>query len=61
MAATLRGLVVEDVAEIVDCLLVGAAACTETSPALADRRRDLAHRIGDALDEPLRPARAVTA
>ncbi|MEU5834539.1 hypothetical protein ABZ820_12815 [Streptomyces diacarni] len=48
MAAHLTGLGLDDVAEVVECLLIGADAAT--SPDLAARRRWLADGIGDALD-----------
>jgi len=49
MALHLTGLSAEDVAEVVDCLLLGADQTANEQ--IAQRRRDLAHRIGDALDE----------
>lgn len=39
-----------DAAEIVEGLLVAAAARETTAPELADRWREIAHQIGDALD-----------
>ncbi|MEU7092949.1 hypothetical protein [Kitasatospora aureofaciens] len=56
MAATVRGLAVEEIAEIVECLLLGAASAEQHAPLLADRRRALADALGDALGE--LPARA---
>lgn len=49
MALHLTGLSAEDVAEVVDCLLLGADQTANEQ--IAERRRDLAHSIGDALDE----------
>ncbi|MFD9952449.1 hypothetical protein [[Kitasatospora] papulosa] len=40
-----------DAAEIVEGLLVAAAARETTAPGLAGRWREIAHQIGDALDE----------
>lgn len=51
MALTVRGLGLGDLGEVVDCLLLGAAVVDDTAPGLAGYRRDLADRIGDALDE----------
>ncbi|MFE4051211.1 hypothetical protein [Streptomyces sp. YIM B13518] len=48
MALHLTGLSAEDIAEVVDCLLLGADQTA--SEQIAERRRDLAHGIGDALD-----------
>ncbi|MFF0395108.1 hypothetical protein ACFYSJ_04860 [Streptomyces sp. NPDC005248] len=50
MALHLTGLGQADVAEIVECLLLGSAHAAQDAPALADRRRELADTIGDALD-----------
>jgi hypothetical protein len=49
MALHLTGLSAEDLAEIVDCLLLGAEQTA--SDQIAERRRHIAHGIGDALDE----------
>lgn len=51
MALHLTGLSPDDVAEVVDCLLLGAEQTADTDGELAARRLSLAHRIGDALDE----------
>jgi hypothetical protein len=51
MAIHLTGLTADDVAEVVDCLLLGAEHTADTNGELAARRLSLAHRIGDALDE----------
>ncbi|MGW3110528.1 hypothetical protein [Streptomyces sp. NPDC001091] len=51
MALHLTGLSTEDLAEVVECLLVGADHCAGHAPELAAHRRDLAHWIGDSLDE----------
>jgi hypothetical protein len=48
MALHLTGLSAEDIAEVVDCLLLGADQTA--SEQIAERRRHLAHGIGDALD-----------
>lgn len=48
MALHLTGLSTEDVAEVVDCLLLGAEQTANAQ--IAERRRQLAHGIGDALD-----------
>ena len=48
MAAQLTGLGLDDVAEVVECLLMGADAASSVE--LAARRRALADGIGDALD-----------
>ncbi|MCP8712544.1 hypothetical protein [Streptomyces sp. AC04842] len=48
MALHLTGLSGEDIAEVVDCLLLGADQTA--NPDIAERRRQLAHGIGDALD-----------
>lgn len=48
MALHLTGLSAEDVAELVDCLLLGADHTANAQ--IAERRRHLAHGIGDALD-----------
>ncbi|MFD8509638.1 hypothetical protein ACFV27_00630 [Streptomyces antimycoticus] len=50
MAVQMTGLGSGDYAEIVDCLLLGAAVCAETSPQLCAYRQRLADQIGDALD-----------
>lgn len=47
MAVHLTGLTCDDVAEVVECLLIGAEAAAHP---VAERRRNLAHRLGDALD-----------
>ncbi|MEU9643622.1 hypothetical protein [Streptomyces sp. NPDC048188] len=49
MALHLTGLCAEDLAEVVDCLLLGAEHTA--SRELSARRRHIAHRIGDALDQ----------
>ncbi|MGW0347589.1 hypothetical protein ACWDX8_13405 [Streptomyces anthocyanicus] len=54
MALHLTGLSAEDVAEVVDCLLLGADHTA--NPQIAERRRHLAHGIGDALDSMPAPA-----
>ncbi|MFI7394051.1 hypothetical protein [Streptomyces tendae] len=41
----------DDVAEIIDALLSTADGCADRAPALAARRRQLAHDMGDALDQ----------
>ncbi|WP_199807456.1 hypothetical protein [Streptomyces sp. NRRL F-5650] len=38
-------------AEIIDALLSTADGCEDRAPALAARRRQLAHDMGDALDQ----------
>ncbi|MFE1926504.1 hypothetical protein ACFW91_28585 [Streptomyces asoensis] len=48
MAIYLTGLSAEDVAEVVDCLLLGADHTANGQ--ISARRRDLAHSLGDALD-----------
>ncbi|MGA5605948.1 hypothetical protein ACPCUF_33865 [Streptomyces griseoincarnatus] len=48
MALHLTGLSGEDIAEVVDCLLLGADQTA--NPDIADRRRHIAHALGDALD-----------
>lgn len=48
MALQLSGLSTEDLAEVVDCLLLGAEQTV--NPDIAERRRHIAHGIGDALD-----------
>ncbi|WP_327421872.1 hypothetical protein OG763_15150 [Streptomyces sp. NBC_01230] len=50
MALHLAGLGHDDVAEIVECLLLGSAHAAQDAPALAGHRRKLADTIGDALD-----------
>ncbi|MFZ3556439.1 MULTISPECIES: hypothetical protein [unclassified Streptomyces] len=57
MAVHLTGLTSDDVAEVVECLLIGAATA---APPISDRRRDLAHRLGDALDLLPEPTREDT-
>ncbi|MFF7901211.1 hypothetical protein ACFZCV_20800 [Streptomyces sp. NPDC007920] len=49
MALHVTGLSTEDIAEVVDCLLLGADQTA--SAEISARRRQLAHHIGDALDE----------
>ncbi|WP_199807865.1 hypothetical protein [Streptomyces sp. NRRL S-350] len=56
MAATVKGLGVAEVVEIVDCLLLGAAVVEPDAPELADRRRGIADELGDALDRLPGPA-----
>jgi hypothetical protein len=51
MALHLTGLGADDLADLVDCLLLGAEQTADTDGELAARRLSLAHRIGDALDE----------
>ncbi|MFE7232531.1 hypothetical protein ACFVAF_18095 [Streptomyces sp. NPDC057596] len=51
MALHITGLSPGDLAEVVECLLVGADHCTDHAPELADQRRAIAHRLGDALDQ----------
>ncbi|MGX1513955.1 hypothetical protein [Streptomyces collinus] len=55
MAVHVTGLGPGDLAEVVDCLLLGSAVCAETCPRLSARRRELADAIGDALDALPRP------
>ncbi|MGW3735199.1 hypothetical protein [Streptomyces sp. NPDC005148] len=50
MALHLTGLGHDDVAENVECLLLGSAQAAADAPGLADRRRKLADSIGDAFD-----------
>ncbi|MEU2111854.1 hypothetical protein [Streptomyces sp. NPDC019507] len=50
MAVHLTGLTCDDVAEVVECLLLGAKDAATHAPELADRRQNLADRLGDALD-----------
>ncbi|MFI5629149.1 hypothetical protein ACIA8E_07175 [Streptomyces sp. NPDC051664] len=50
MALNLTGLGHDDVAEIVECLLLGSAHAAQDAPRLAGRRRELADTIGDAFD-----------
>lgn len=50
MAVQLNGLTTDDLAEIVECLIIGADSSADRAPALTARRRELAHRIGDGLD-----------
>jgi hypothetical protein len=61
MAVHMTGLGPGDYAEIVDCLLLGAAVCADTSPELCAYRQGLADRIGDALDTLPGPRRPETA
>ncbi|MFE9937368.1 hypothetical protein [Streptomyces hirsutus] len=49
MALHLTGLSAEDLAEVVDCLLLGAEQTINDQ--IAERRRRIAHGIGDALDQ----------
>lgn len=56
MALHVTGLGPGDLAEVVDCLLLGSAVCAETCPALSARRRELADALGDALDRLPRPS-----
>jgi len=56
MALHITGLAPGDVAEVIECLLVGADHCTDHAPELAEHRRALAHRLGDALDQLPTPA-----
>lgn len=49
MALHLTGLSAEDLAEVVDCLLLGAEQTANHQ--IAERRRYIAHGIGDALDQ----------
>lgn len=58
MAIHLTGLNCDDVAEVVECLLLGAEQATGHAPDLSARRQSLADRLGDALD--LLPAPANT-
>ncbi|MFJ2717452.1 hypothetical protein [Streptomyces sp. NPDC087437] len=51
MALHLTGLSTEDIAEVINCLLLGAEQTAEEDGQLAAHRLSLAHRIGDALDE----------
>ncbi|WP_183154757.1 hypothetical protein [Streptomyces shenzhenensis] len=48
MALQLSGLSADDLAEVVDCLLLGAEQTANSE--IAERRRSIAHGIGDALD-----------
>lgn len=50
MAIHLTGLNCDDVAEVVECLLLGAEQAAGHAPQIAARRRSLADRLGDALD-----------
>lgn len=50
MAVHLTGLTCDDVAEVVECLVLGADQAAERAPELAARRRSLADRLGNALD-----------
>lgn len=66
MAVQMTGLGPGDYAEIVDCLLLGAAVCAQTSSELRAYRQRLADVIGDALDtlpgpRPVEPAPAPAA
>lgn len=56
MALHVTGLGPGDLAEVVDCLLLGSAVCAETCPVLSARRRELADALGDALDRLPRPS-----
>lgn len=49
MALHLTGLTAEDLAEVVDCLLLGAEQTINDQ--IAEQRRHIAHSIGDALDQ----------
>ncbi|MGW2210148.1 hypothetical protein [Streptomyces sp. NPDC001781] len=51
MALHITGLAHGDVAEVIECLLVGADHCSDHAPELAEQRRAIAHRLGDALDQ----------
>lgn len=56
MAIHLTGLSADDIAEVVDCLLLGAEHAADFESETAAHRLSLAHRIGDALDQlPPRP------
>ncbi|MFI0236366.1 hypothetical protein [Streptomyces sp. NPDC016845] len=57
MAVHLTGLTSDDVAEVVECLLIGAATA---APPVAEKRRSLADRLGDALDLLPEPTREDT-
>lgn len=46
----------DDVAEVIECLLLGADACATHAPELAERRRRLAHDLGDGLDALPKPS-----
>ncbi|MEU2062876.1 hypothetical protein [Streptomyces sp. NPDC013455] len=50
MTLHITGLAPGDVAEVIECLLVGADHCVGHAPELAEQRRSLAHRLGDSLD-----------
>ncbi|NUS78503.1 MAG: hypothetical protein HOV70_20215 [Streptomyces sp.] len=50
MALHLTGLGLDDIAEVVDCLLLGAEQVADIDGEMAAHRLSLAHRIGDALD-----------
>ncbi|MEU6496417.1 hypothetical protein ABZ890_39575 [Streptomyces sp. NPDC046984] len=50
MSVRLTGLGPGDVAEVIECLLVGAEHCAGYAPELAEHRRTLANQLGDALD-----------
>lgn len=51
MALYLTGLSTDDIAEVVDCLLLGAEQAANFDGETAAHRLSLAHRIGDALDQ----------
>ncbi|GGZ72965.1 hypothetical protein ACFOOM_01190 [Streptomyces echinoruber] len=51
MALHLTGLSPDDLADVVDCLLLAAEHTADTDGELAARRLSLAHRIGDALNK----------
>ncbi|MEU8870502.1 hypothetical protein AB0D24_04915 [Streptomyces javensis] len=57
MAAQLTGLGLDDIAGVVECLLIGADVATSVE--LAARRRSLVDGIGDALDAFPAPRRIV--
>ncbi|MEU5077075.1 hypothetical protein AB0G76_36835 [Streptomyces asoensis] len=48
MALHMTGLSADDLAEVVDCLLLGAEQTSNAE--IAEHRRRIAHGIGDALD-----------
>jgi hypothetical protein len=50
MAVHMTGFGPGDYAEVVDCLLLGAAVCAESSPERGAYRQHLADQLGDALD-----------
>lgn len=51
MAVMIRLTGPDDLSEIVEALLTAADVKQHTAPALATRWRDLAHDVGDALDQ----------